>query len=151
MNTKLAYRCPHFEQLSTKDLYEIMALRQRVFVVEQNCPYLDADGIDFYCHHLMGFKEMNLVAYARLVPGGIAYPEYVSIGRVITAPEVRRVGLGREMMERAILETRALFGTASIKISAQCYLLSFYESFGFRSTGAEYLEDGIPHIAMILS
>lgn len=128
-----------------------MVLRQEVFIVEQNCPYLDADGKDLYSWHLLARDASNqLVAYTRLLPLGVSYPEYVSIGRVVSAPAARGTGAGREVMQRSIEMCRHLFGSESIKIGAQTYLLRFYESFGFRSTGEEYLEDGIPHTKMVL-
>lgn len=129
-----------------------MALRQEVFVVEQNCPYLDADGKDLSAWHLMGFDSgNNLVAYTRLLPEGVSYEGYTSIGRVVSSPAVRGAGAGREVMQRSIGMCRHLFGPLPIKIGAQTYLLRFYESLGFHSTGEEYLEDGIPHTKMILT
>ena len=128
-----------------------MVLRQEVFVVEQDCPYLDADGKDQMAHHLMGYLDNQLVAYTRLVPKGISYEKYISIGRVITAQSVRRGGYGKELMKRSIQQIRILYGQQAIKISAQCYLLKFYKGLGFEPVGEEYLEDNIPHIAMINS
>lgn len=128
-----------------------MALRQEVFVVEQNCPYLDADGKDPDSWHLMGRDASGkLVCYTRLLPEGLSYPEYISIGRVVSSPAARGTGAGKTLMRRSIDLCRQLFGNQPIKIGAQSYLLQFYEGFGFRSTGEEYLEDGIPHTKMIL-
>lgn len=147
----LRFSCLPFDQLTPLELYAIMALRQEVFVVEQNCPYLDADGKDIQAWHLMGRDvENNLVAYTRLLPEGVSYGGFVSIGRVVSSPAARGAGAGREVMRRSIDMCRHLFGPAPIKIGAQTYLLRFYESLGFRSTGEEYLEDGIPHTKMIL-
>jgi ElaA protein len=147
----LRFSCLPFDALTLRELYEVMVLRQEVFIVEQNCPYLDADGKDLYSWHLLARDASNqLVAYTRLLPLGVSYPEYVSIGRVVSAPAARRTGAGREVMQRSIEMCRHLFGSESIKIGAQTYLLRFYESFGFRSTGEEYLEDGIPHTKMVL-
>ncbi len=126
-----------------------MVLRQEVFVVEQDCPYLDADGKDQMGHHLMGYDSSGLVAYTRLLPKGISYEKYLSIGRVITAQRVRRHGVGIELMERSIQNIQNVYGENAIKLSAQTYLLRFYKSFGFEPIGEEYMEDGIPHIAMI--
>jgi ElaA protein len=132
-------------------LYEILALRAEVFVVEQNCPYQDCDGKDPDSLHLMGRDDAGkLICYTRLLPKGLAYPEYVSIGRVVSSPAVRGAGVGKILMEKSIAHCRLLFGNQPIKIGAQSYLLKFYESFGFQSTGEEYLEDGIPHTKMIL-
>jgi len=142
--------CKYFEELSLRELYEIGRLRQEVFVLEQNCPYVDFDGKDLYCYHLMGFDENNrLVAYSRIVPKGVSYEDYISIGRVITSGLVRKSGQGRILMLESISVCEKLFGKSDIKISAQTYLLKFYESLGFVSTGKEYLEDDIPHTEMI--
>lgn len=147
----LQFKCVHFDELTNRELYEIMALRQTVFVVEQNCPYLDADGKDLSSWHLLGRNAQGvLCVYTRLLPKGVAYDTYVSIGRVVSSPEARGTGGGRILMQESIQRCRQLFGNEPIKIGAQSYLLRFYESFGFRSTGEEYLEDGIPHTKMIL-
>lgn len=147
----LAFTCLLFEKLSPHELYDIMALRQEVFVVEQNCPYLDADGKDIESWHLMGKDETGkLIAYTRLLPEGLAYKDFVSIGRVVSSPSARGTGVGKILMQRSIEMCRRLFGNQPIKIGAQSYLLKFYENFGFRSTGEEYLEDGIPHTKMVL-
>ena len=151
MKKSLNYICPSFNELSLQQLYDIMVLRQEVFVVEQDCPYLDADGKDQMSHHLMGYLDGQLVAYTRLVPKGISYENYISIGRVITAQSVRRDGYGKGLMKRSIEQIRKLYGEQDIKISAQCYLLKFYKGLGFQPIGEEYLEDDIPHIAMINS
>ncbi len=146
------YTCKAFSELTLDQLYAIMVLRQEVFVVEQDCPYLDADHKDQDSYHLMGWDENNnLVAYTRLVPKGISYENYISIGRVITSQLVRRQGVGIELMNKSIEKIRELFGEREpIKISAQVYLLRFYNSLGFQEKGEEYMEDGIPHTAMIL-
>ena len=128
-----------------------MVLRQEVFVVEQNCPYLDADGKDQESWHLMVYEmdTNQLVACTRLLPKGLAYPEYMSIGRVVTSAQVRGTGAGKYLMEVSLQACEKLFGKGPIKIGAQSYLLRFYEGFGFESTGEDYLEDGIPHTKMI--
>jgi ElaA protein len=145
------FSCLPFYDLNVHELYDIMALRQEVFVVEQNCPYLDADGKDERSWHLMGRDDAGqLIVYTRLLPEGVSYPGYTSIGRVVSAPSVRGTGAGKVLMEKSIVMTRHLFGDWPIKIGAQTYLLKFYEGFGFRSTGEEYLEDGIPHTKMVL-
>lgn len=148
----LHFSCLPFDQLTPGELYAIMALRQEVFVVEQNCPYLDADGKDIEAWHLMGRDERGrLLAYTRLLPEGVSYPGYSSIGRVVSAPAARGTGAGRLVMQRSIALCRHLFGPLPVKIGAQTYLLRFYESLGFQSTGEHYLEDGIPHTSMIRS
>lgn len=146
----LRFYCYPFDQLSPHELYDIMALRQAVFAVEQNCPYLDADGKDLQAWHLMGRDgEGKLLCYTRLLPEGLSYKGYVSIGRVVSAPAARGTGIGKILMQRSIDMCLLLFGPKPIKIGAQTYLLRFYEGFGFKSTGEEYLEDGIPHTKMI--
>jgi ElaA protein len=144
--------CLPFHQLSVDQLYHIMALRQEVFVVEQNCPYLDADGKDQASWHLMLYDQAGtLVAYTRLLPRGLAYPDYASIGRVVNSPAVRGSGIGKQLMQLSIAQCQQLFPNQPIKIGAQSYLLRFYESLGFVSTGENYLEDGIPHTKMTLT
>jgi ElaA protein len=133
-----------FGELTPRELYAITALRERVFVVEQNCVYLDADGVDPQCRHLWAEDEARAIqAYCRLVPAGVKYAE-VSIGRVITAPEARGTGLGKELMQRAI----AALGAVPITIGAQAHLERFYGELGFARTSEPYDEDGIPHIEM---
>jgi|SRR5215218_850015 len=137
-----------FEELTPYELYAILQLRNSVFVVEQACVFQDADDKDQESHHLMGFDGHTLVAYTRLLPPGLSYPQ-ASIGRVVTALAVRRNGAGRVLIERSIYEVYKLFGNGPIKIGAQSYLKHFYESFGFVQTGTPYLEDGIEHIYMV--
>jgi ElaA protein len=147
----MTFKCVPFDSLTVKELYDIMALRQEVFVVEQNCPYLDADGKDFEGWHLMLFNnEEVLSAYTRLLPKGISYDNYASIGRVVSASLARGTGVGKAVMQESINQMAQLFPNQPVKIGAQSYLLKFYESLGFESTGEEYLEDGIPHTSMIL-
>jgi ElaA protein len=138
-----------FDDLSSLQLYNIMQLRNEVFVVEQHCIYQDADNKDKSSHHLMGMTESALIAYARLIPPGLAYPES-SIGRVVTASSLRRTGLGQELMQHAIQSIYQLYGRGTIRIGAQLYLTNFYDSIGFKTTGDTYLEDGIKHIEMFL-
>lgn len=139
-----AWHVRSFDELSARELYAIIALRERVFVVEQRCTYLDADGADPMCHHLWCAEADAVLAYCRLVPAGVKFPE-ASIGRVITAPEARRTGLGRELMRRALER----LGPVPIRIAAQVYLERFYEDFGFVRAGEDYLEDDIPHVDML--
>lgn len=139
-----------FEALTPYQLYAILQLRNEVFVVEQNCVFQDADDKDQDSYHLMGFLDNKLIAYTRLVPPGLIYPE-MSIGRVVTSPSVRRSGAGRELMKQSINHCHNLFGDGTIKIGAQFYLKSFYESLGFKQVSTIYLEDGIEHIYMLLN
>lgn len=139
-----------FTDLSVSELYELLALRQLVFVVEQTCPYLDCDGKDHLATHLLGRDESGkLVAYARLFPPGVSFAE-ASIGRVVTHPSVRRTGGGRALMREAIARTRGTFGEGPIRIGAQRYLERFYGELGFEIASAPYDEDGIPHVEMLL-
>ena len=128
-----------------------MVLRQEIFVVEQNCPFLDADGKDQAAWHLLARDtEGGLVAYTRLLPKGVSYDGYASIGRVANAQKIRGTGVGKVLMQKSIEWMAQLFPNEPVKIGAQTYLLTFYSSLGFVSTGEEYLEDGIPHTIMIL-
>jgi len=141
-----------FSQLSVTELYRILQLRNKVFIVEQNCVFLDLDDIDFVSWHLFGFNEIGQkpIAYSRLIPPNIVYDD-CSIGRVVSEKEYRTKGIGIELMEKSILETKRLFSTNQITIGAQLYLKNFYSKFGFSSVGEIYLEDGIEHIKMKLS
>lgn len=149
----LRYTIISFNDLTLDQLYSIMILRQEVFVVEQDCPYLDADGKDQVSHHVIGVDaKENLHAYARLVPKGISYSDYNSIGRVITSKKYRGKGEGKRLMEASIEGIKQLYPSVTIKISAQVYALPFYTSLGFQEMNiARYDEDGIPHAAMLLS
>jgi ElaA protein len=179
---KITFKCVHFSALTVYELYSVMALRQEVFAVEQNCPYLDADGKDLDGYHLLGYANLSenaqntegvsdvgfgmsdvgttpksettnpksLVAYTRLLPKGVSYADYASIGRVVNSPKVRGLGVGKILMEESIRQMARLFPQDGVKIGAQSYLLRFYGSLGFESTGEEYLEDDIPHTSMIL-
>jgi len=139
-----------FNDLSPQELYAILKLRSEVFVVEQNCVYLDTDNKDLDSFHLCGWDKNELVAYARLLPPGLAYKE-ASIGRVVTNPKYRKTGAGKALMNHAIEKTLGQYKVSEIKIGAQLYLLSFYTSLEFKQSGPEYLEDGIPHVEMTLS
>jgi ElaA protein len=138
----------HFDDLTAKELYNILQLRNEVFIVEQNCPYQDLDNKDLYAFHLMGMKENKLLAYSRLLAPGISYSES-SIGRVVSSPGARKTGIGKKLMKESIVQIKNLFQTDTIRIGAQLYLKNFYESFGFIQTGDTYLEDNIPHIIML--
>jgi ElaA protein len=147
---EIRYRCKKFSDLSVFELYAIMRLRQEVFILEQDCNYLDADGRDEAGIHILGEDEYgNLHCYARLLPEGIPYEGYVSIGRVINSKAVRRRGEGEKLMRYAMQQVKKYYDDTPVKISAQSYLLNFYRKFGFETVGEEYLEDDIPHTAMI--
>jgi ElaA protein len=133
-----------FEELTIDELYAIIALREQVFVVEQRCAYLDADGVDPRCRHLWAHDGGEIVAYLRLVPPGVRYDE-TSIGRVIVAQRMRGTGLGRELMRRGL----ATAGAVPVRLGAQAHLEKFYTDLGFRRVSDVYDEDGIPHIQML--
>ena len=139
-----------FEELTTEELYRILDLRQRVFVVEQHCPYLDTDGRDRFSHHLCGWNERGrLCAYLRIVQPGQRFVE-PSIGRVVTDPSVRRQGLGKELMRRGMAWCAELYPGLPVRISAQQYLERFYADLGFVTDPAlaPYDDDGIIHVEM---
>lgn len=138
-----------FEQLDAASLYSILAERTAVFIVEQECAYQDADGLDPDALHLCAWSSpTRLQAYARITPPGSRFDE-PSIGRVLTALQARGTGLGHLLMERALAATRKHFGPRPIRISAQSHLQPFYQRHGFRTASAPYDEDGIEHVDML--
>ncbi|MEM9022174.1 MAG: GNAT family N-acetyltransferase [Bacteroidota bacterium] len=146
---EITWRITAFEDLTVHELYTLLALRVSVFVMEQDCPYQELDGKDQEALHLLGYDAHGtLVATSRSLPPGLAYPE-ASLGRVVTAPELRGTGLGKELMQRTLDLIRTRFGNVPIRIAAQEYLERFYGSFGFDTITASYLWDGIPHVDMI--
>jgi ElaA protein len=144
---ELNWKYSAFDELNVAELYAMMQLRNEVFVVEQNCVYQDADDKDLKSFHLAGWDGNKLVAYCRILPPGVSYPD-ASIGRVVTSPAYRKTGSGRSLMLKAIVKTLSQFTCSKITISAQFYLTKFYESLGFTASGEIYLEDNIPHIEM---
>lgn len=143
------WMCKPFAGLTPDELYAILRLRSEVFVVEQNCVFLDMDNKDQRCHHLMGWRGGSLLGYSRVIGAGISYVES-SIGRIVSSPAVRGEGVGRELLNKSIDTLYMLHGKQPVRIGAQLYLKSFYESFGFVQKGEIYLEDGIEHIEMLL-
>ncbi len=137
----------HFSELTAEELFEIYKLRVSVFVVEQKCPYQEADDADRVAYHLWLEDDTGIEAYARVLPPGTAFPT-VSVGRVIAVK--RRCGLGSKIVEAAIDVARAKLYADQITIEAQTYARSLYEKHGFRQTSEEFLEDGVPHIQMQL-
>jgi ElaA protein len=139
----------NFEAFEIDELYDVLQLRSQVFVVEQDCVYLDIDGKDRKALHVIGKNDQGtVVAYTRLFKAG-DYFEKASIGRVVVAENARAFGYGHDIMKASIVAIKEHYQTTAIKISAQTYLQKFYNSHGFTQIGEEYLEDGIPHIAMI--
>ncbi len=137
-----------FKQLTTDELYAILQLRSEIFVVEQNCVYQDLDYKDQIALHVLGFKNKKLVAYTRLFKPG-DYFDDASIGRVVVATKERKMSYGYDIMEASINAINNFYKVSTIRISAQEYLKKFYNNLGFKETGEGYLEDGIPHVAMI--
>jgi ElaA protein len=137
-----------FASLTVAQLYSILAARSAVFVVEQNCPYQDMDGVDERCMHLVAWQEKEVAAYLRIVPPGIKFSE-PSIGRVITGPKFRGTGLGRELMRRGVLQLDELYPNRPSRIGAQAHLQKFYAEFGYVTSSDTYLEDGIAHVEMV--
>jgi len=137
-----------FEQLTKLELYYLLQLRSEVFVVEQDCVYQDLDGKDEKALHILGLKEDKIVAYTRVFKPGLYFDE-ASIGRVVVAKNERQYKYGYDIMNASIEAIQDRYKTPEIKISAQSYLNKFYTNLGFKNVGKEYLEDGIPHVAMI--
>jgi len=144
----LNIKTKYFKELSLDELYSILQLRSEVFVVEQDYVYQDIDDKDKKALHVIGFKNNKVVAYTRLFKPG-DYFEFASIGRVVVKKEERNFKYGYDIMKSSIKVLEEYFNETKIKISAQCYLKQFYSNLGFKQVGEEYLEDGIPHIAMI--
>jgi ElaA protein len=141
-----------FADLTTHELYEVLAQRQQVFVLEQQCLYNDFDGLDPEAHHLLGWRAIDgrrqLAAYLRCLAPGAKCAE-MSLGRVLTTRAARGLGIGRELLEQGILHAERLHPGHPIKIGAQQYLENFYASFGFVAISAHYEEDGITHVDML--
>lgn len=149
MPNRLSFSTHTFQQLTALQVYQILALRAEVFVVEQTCPYLDPDGKDLNAIHLLGYSDEEVAAYARILKS--PNEKEAIIGRVVVGSLYRGRGFGRELMQQAIAAAGQFYRADQIRISAQCYLQSFYESLGFVVQGEAYLEDDIPHIAMLLN
>lgn len=137
-----------FDELKAKDIYNILAIRNEVFIVEQDCVYMDCDYKDFNSYHLFLEQNGEIVAYLRVLEKGVSFDQ-ISIGRVAVKKDFRGKGLSREMMLKAINFIENDLKETSIKIQAQSYLINFYTSLGFKPISDEYLEDNIPHIDMI--
>jgi ElaA protein len=145
----MSWKVKRFDELTTKELYSILQERTQVFVVEQACPYLEVDGKDLNSYHLYKEENREVAAYARLLPRGVSYKE-ASIGRVFVKKEYRGRGLAGELMTRSLNFIHGELGESEVKIQAQEYLREFYGSYGFRVVTETYLDDGIPHIDMML-
>lgn len=137
-----------FSELNTSQLYKILQIRAAVFIVEQDCVYQDIDGKDLIALHVLAYEQNQLVAYTRIFKAG-DYAQNASIGRVLVSIDHRKRAYGKAIMKASIAAIETHFNSTLIEISAQTYLLNFYESLGFRPEGESYLEDGIPHIKML--
>lgn len=137
-----------FQELTLEELYEILKIRSEIFVMEQNCLYLDPDGKDQKSEHIMIKENGEILAYARIIKPGISYKES-SIGRVLVVEKARKQLLGKILVQKAIDHIIQVLGENRIKIGAQSYLIKFYENLGFKGVSESYLEDGIFHIDMI--
>ncbi|MCE7064316.1 GNAT family N-acetyltransferase [Dyadobacter sp. CY326] len=147
MSLKLDWRFKTFEALTNIELYEILQLRNEVFVVEQRCCFLDLDDKDQKSQHLSGYYNGKLMAFSRIVPPGVSY-EFPSIGRIVVSGKGRGMGYGVELLNESIAKVEAIYGKCIIRIGAQLYLKRFYESFHFFQSSDIYLEDEIEHIEM---
>lgn len=137
-----------FEELKCEEIYKILQIRNKIFIVEQKCVYQDCDGKDKKSYHLYLEDKGEVISYSRILLRKVSYNE-VSIGRVLVNKNYRGMGIARKMMIKAINFIEKNLGEKEIKIQAQCYLIDFYKSLGFKEISNEYLEDNIPHIDML--
>ena len=155
MSSETNWQTKHFNELTLNQLYDLLKLRIDVFVVEQTCFYPDLDSdhntLDRHSEtvHVLGYQQEKLVAYLRILPQGQSYKEYISIGRVAIEEKARGKGLGHELMINALNICQQHFPGQNIKISAQEHLIEFYQQHGFDQVSPMYLEDDIPHVAMV--
>ena len=144
----MQWRVKSYDELSVVEFHKILKSRIDVFVVEQQCPYPELDNTDDRALHIWLEDNAEIVAYCRIFPSGVKYPE-ASIGRVLTTKKYRNKGWSRKLLLKALDEIKMKFNTEEVRISAQDYLIGFYQSLGFQDTQKKYLEDGIPHTEMI--
>jgi len=149
MSKEIDYKWKNFDELSLDDLYAVLNLRQKVFIVEQDCPYIDADYTDQDAFHLLGYQGNNLIAYLRAFKPGLKY-EGSSMGRIVTEKNSRGIGLGKEIIKEGVRFLKKEYPSYEIVISAQHRLQHFYIELGFISRGDVYLEDNIDHIQMYI-
>ena len=151
MQSNLTWQCVAFSELTAAQLYAVLTVRSEVFVVEQNCVYLDMDGADPQCMHLIAWTDdKQIAAYLRLVPPGLKFTE-ASIGRVITSQIARGQGIGKQLIAKGLAQIQTSYPGQAVRIGAQQYLEKFYQSFGFNTCSEMYLEDDIAHVEMLLS
>lgn len=146
----MKYAVLKLHELTITELYQVMQLRSEVFVLEQTCAYLDLDGLDDKCHHVIGIEDKKLMAYARILGPSLLNKEYAAIGRLAVKQEYRKNGIGKKIMHKAIRACKSLFPQYEIHIKAQNYLEKFYLDLNFRPNGNYFLEDFIPHQEMVL-
>jgi ElaA protein len=145
----LQWQAYRFDELNTQQLYQILRLRQLVFIIEQDCLYPDLDDLDQQSVHLCAWKDGELLAYLRSLPPGLDYAES-ALGRILVSERARGLKLGRELVQRGVALNQRTWPGSDIKIGAQAYLEKFYQDLGFETIGEIYIEDGIPHIKMLL-
>ena len=138
----------HYTELSNDEFHDIIALRMAVFVVEQDCPYQDLDGLDKDAYHMIVLENGETIGTLRILKPGVSYNE-TAIGRVVSHPDHRKRKMGHLMMEKAMAFVINEMGFDTVRLSAQTHLIDYYGRHGFKSTGKEYLEDGIPHTEML--
>lgn len=149
-NKKIIWVDEDFNNINRLDWYQIIQLRETIFVVEQFCPYADCDGKDISARHLYTKLNNEIAAYCRLLKVGLSYNMAASIGRIVTHPHCRGKGYGHLLLVESIKKIREHYKEVNVRIGAQCYLEKFYKRYGFITTSAVYLEDGIPHYTMDL-
>jgi ElaA protein len=145
----IAWRFAPFAELTPREVHDLYRLRAAIFVVEQNCAYQDLDGLDQNAEHLIAWSGKEVAGYLRVLAPGTRFAD-PSIGRIITTQSFRGSGLGREIVAKGIERARMRYPGRALRISGQVYLQKFYESFGFQTVSEQYLEDGIPHVEMLL-
>ena len=145
----MGWNVKKFDELTNSELYNLLKERTMVFVVEQNCPYLEVDGKDPFSYHLFKEDQGEIVAYLRILPAGVSYQE-ASIGRVFVKKEYRGSGMAGELLKRGLDFIESELKETTVKIQAQDYLRKFYSSFGFQPISDTYLEEHIPHVDMLL-
>ena len=148
-DTKVKFIWKIFKELSSDELYAIIHLRQKVFIVEQDCPYIDADYTDQDAFHLLAYEDNELIGYLRAFKPGIKY-EGSSLGRIVTEINSRGLGIGKEITKEGINFLSREYSNNEIVISAQHRLKDFYAELGFKTRGEVYLEDDIDHIQMYI-
>ncbi|HEX4872822.1 MAG TPA: GNAT family N-acetyltransferase [Nevskiaceae bacterium] len=148
MTSSAEFRWYRWAELDPDTLYDLLKLRSDIFVVEQNCVFSDMDGLDRHCEHLVARLDGRVVLALRLLPPGLKFAE-ASLGRLVTDPAARRLGLARQALTLGLVRLRERFPGQPVRIGGQRYMEAFYASMGFVTTGEPYLEDGIPHVEML--